>query len=60
MALPSDMLLTKAWLAPLSALAGVAAFDRGALRRFRRLRDEDVGDEQPVERSGGIGHRARP
>jgi len=35
MALPSDVLLSKAWVAPASALLGVAAFDRGALRRLR-------------------------
>lgn len=35
LALPSDMLVSKAWVAPASALLGVVAFDRGALRRLR-------------------------
>ncbi len=35
LALPSDMLLTKAWVAPLCALLGVVLFDRQRLLRFR-------------------------
>lgn len=35
LAVPSDMLLTKAWVAPAAALLGVVAFDRGTLRGFR-------------------------
>ena len=35
LALPSDMLLTKAWIAPATALLGVALFDRPTLRRLR-------------------------
>ncbi|MEO8312379.1 MAG: hypothetical protein ABI520_14510 [Caldimonas sp.] len=35
LALPSDMLVSKAWLAPASALFGVIVFDRAALRRLR-------------------------
>ena len=35
LALPSDMLLTKAWIAPGMALLGVVAFDRAALRTLR-------------------------
>lgn len=34
-ALPSDMLLTKAWVAPVCALLGAALFDRTTLLRFR-------------------------
>ncbi len=34
-ALPSDMLVTKAWVAPVCALCGVALFDRPTLLRFR-------------------------
>lgn len=34
-ALPSDMLMTKAWVAPLCALLGVALFDRHTILRFR-------------------------
>lgn len=34
-ALPSPMLLTKAWVAPLTALAGVILFDRSRILRFR-------------------------
>lgn len=34
-ALPSDMLMTKAWVAPVCALVGVALFDRQTLLRFR-------------------------
>lgn len=32
---PSDMLLTKAWVAPAAALLGAAIFDTPTLRRFR-------------------------
>ncbi len=35
LALPSDLLVTKAWIAPVVALAGAALFDRPALRSFR-------------------------
>jgi len=35
LALPSSMLLTKAWVAPAAALAGVMLFDRPALARLR-------------------------
>src|SRR5664279_316911 len=35
LALPSDMLLTKAWVAPVAALLGATAFDGATLRRFR-------------------------
>lgn len=35
LALPSDLLVTKAWIAPVAALAGVALFDRPVLRAFR-------------------------
>ncbi|MEO8836947.1 MAG: hypothetical protein ABI364_09435, partial [Caldimonas sp.] len=35
LALPSDMLLTKAWVAPAAAFLGVLVFDRPALRTFR-------------------------
>lgn len=35
LALPSDMLLTKAWIAPAAAMLGVLAFDRAALLRLR-------------------------
>lgn len=35
LAVPSDMLLTKAWVAPAVALAGVLAFDRKALLALR-------------------------
>lgn len=35
LALPSDMLLTKAWVAPAAAMLGVLAFDRAALLRLR-------------------------
>lgn len=35
LAVPSDMLLTKAWVAPVAALLGVAAFDHRALLRGR-------------------------
>ena len=34
-ALPSDMLLTKAWVAPVCALLGAALFDRATWLRFR-------------------------
>jgi len=34
-ALPSDVVITKAWVAPASALLGVAVFDRDATRRLR-------------------------
>jgi hypothetical protein len=34
-ALPSDMLLTKAWVAPVCALLGAALFDRATLLHFR-------------------------
>jgi hypothetical protein len=34
-ALPSDMLLHKAWLVPCAVLLGAMAFDRASLRRFR-------------------------
>src|SRR4051794_14744871 len=34
-ALPSEMLVSKAWVAPASALLGVLAFDRGALKGRR-------------------------
>ena len=35
LALPSDMLLTKAWVAPAAAMLGVLAFDRATLFRLR-------------------------
>jgi hypothetical protein len=35
LAVPSDMLLTKAWVAPAAALLGAAIFDGVTLRRFR-------------------------
>ena len=35
LALPSDMLMTKAWVAPSSALLGALVFDRDTLRRLR-------------------------
>ena len=35
LAVPSDMLLTKAWVAPAAALLGVLVFDRAALARLR-------------------------
>ena len=35
LALPSDMLVSKAWVAPVSALLGVLAFDREAMRGRR-------------------------
>lgn len=35
LALPSDMLLSKAWIAPAAAMLGVLAFDRAALMRWR-------------------------
>ena len=35
LAVPSDMLLTKAWVAPVAALLGAAVFDSAALRRCR-------------------------
>lgn len=35
LAVPSDMLLTKAWIAPAVALSGSLAFDRAAWRRLR-------------------------
>lgn len=35
LAVPSDMLLTKAWVAAAAAMLGVIAFDRTALRRLR-------------------------
>ncbi len=35
LAVPSDMLLTKAWVAPVAALLGAAMFDGAALRRGR-------------------------
>lgn len=35
LAVPSDMLLTKAWVAPVAALLGAAAFDRAGLRHWR-------------------------
>ena len=35
LAVPSDMLLTKAWVAPAAALLGAAVFDGATLRRFR-------------------------
>lgn len=35
LAVPSDMLLTKAWIAPLAAVLGLLVFDRAALQRLR-------------------------
>ncbi len=35
LAVPSDMLLTKAWVAPAAALLGAVVFDGATLRRFR-------------------------
>jgi len=35
LAVPSDMLLTKAWVAPAAAMLGVLVFDRPALMRLR-------------------------
>ncbi len=35
LAMPSDMLITKAWVAPAAAMLGAMAFDRATLRRFR-------------------------
>ena len=35
LAVPSDMLLTKAWVAPAAAVLGVLAFDRASLMRLR-------------------------
>jgi hypothetical protein len=35
LAVPSDMLLTKAWVAPAAAVAGAALFDSATLRRWR-------------------------
>lgn len=35
LAMPSDMLITKAWIAPATALLGTALFDRQALRALR-------------------------
>jgi hypothetical protein len=35
LAVPSDMLLTKAWVAPAAALLGLLVFDRSALLRLR-------------------------
>jgi hypothetical protein len=35
LAVPSDMLLTKAWVAPVAALLGAAVFDHRSLQRFR-------------------------
>lgn len=35
LAVPSDMLLTKAWVAPAAAVLGLLAFDRATLQRLR-------------------------